>query len=110
MERAAPCVSVVGATPGAGGRMSNFKRQRVKDETHEDFIRALPCCIPMCGDNTGTEAAHVSYADPRIGKFGRGKAQREESIWVVPLCGAHHRSQHHVGERVFWDAHKIDPC
>lgn len=90
--------------------MTNFKRKRVKDEGHEDFIRALPCCIPSCGDNTTTEAAHVSYADPRYGKFGRGKSQKEESIWVVPLCGQHHRAQHDMGERPFWTEHMIDPC
>jgi hypothetical protein len=91
--------------------MSNFKRQRVKDETHEDFIRALPCCIPMCGDNTSTEAAHVSYAEPRIGKFGRGKGQKEESIWVVPLCGRHHAEQHARGnERAWWRDRNVDPC
>jgi hypothetical protein len=91
--------------------MTNFKRARVKSESHEDFIRALPCCI--CGDNTTTEAAHISYADMRYGKFGRGKGQKEESIWVLPLCGAHHRLQHDPntgGERNFWRCHHIDPC
>ena len=70
--------------------------------------RALPCLI--CGDNTTTEAAHISYADMRYGKFGRGKGQKEESIWVVPLCGYHHRKQHDVGERPFWRCHEVDPC
>ncbi len=88
--------------------MTNFKRARIKSESHEDFIRALPCVI--CGDNTTTEAAHISYADMSIGKFGRGKGQKEESIWVVPLCGKHHRDQHHVGEQQFWHAWAIDPC
>lgn len=85
-----------------------FKRARIKSETHEDFIRSLPCVI--CNDNTTTEAAHVSYADMRYGKFGRGKGQKEESIWVVPLCGQHHRDQHHHGEMSFWRLHQIDPC
>jgi hypothetical protein len=89
--------------------MTNFKRARIKSETHEDFIRSLPCAI--CGDNTTTEAAHISYADMRYGKFGRGKGQKEESIWVVPLCGAHHREQHELwNERAFWGHKGIDPC
>lgn len=87
---------------------TRFKHARVKDASHEDFIRALPCVI--CGDNTTTEAAHISYADMRYGKFGRGKGQKEESIWIVPLCGAHHREQHDAGEKPFWRAEGIDPC
>ena len=88
--------------------MTNFKRARIKSETHEDFVRSLPCVV--CGDNTTTEAAHISYADMRYGKFGRGKGQKEESIWVVPLCGRHHHVQHEIGERIFWADHGIDPC
>lgn len=88
--------------------MTNFKRARIKDDTHEDFIRSLPCTI--CGDNTTTECAHVSYADIKIGKFGRGKGQKEESIWVVPLCGQCHRDQHESDERLFWAVRGIDPC
>lgn len=89
--------------------MSNLKRHRVLNVQHEKFIRRLPCCV--CGDNTTTEAAHISYADMRYGKFGRGKGQKEESIWVVPLCGEHHRLQHYMGEKPFWRYHDIgDPC
>ncbi len=87
---------------------TRFKLARISDDTHEDFIRALPCCV--CGDNTTTEAAHISYADMRYGKFGRGKGMKEESCWVVPLCGEHHRSQHQMGEKPFWRGHDIDPC
>lgn len=88
--------------------MTRLKLARIKDDTHEDFIRSLPCCV--CGDNTTTECAHVSYADPRYGKFGRGFGKKEESIWVVPLCGRHHRDQHTKNERAFWRSHEIDPC
>jgi len=89
-------------------RATNFKRERIKSPKHEQFIRSLPCVI--CGDNTSTECAHVSYADLRYGKMGRGIGQKEESIWVVPLCGRHHREQHATGERGFWIGHHIDPC
>jgi len=84
------------------------KRQKIDSPAHEQFIRELPCVI--CGDATSTECAHVSYADLRYGKFGRGIGQKEESIWVVPLCGAHHRQQHTGNERKFWQAYAIDPC
>ena len=85
------------------------KRNKIDSRQHEAFIRELPCVI--CGDATSTECAHVSYADLRYGKFGRGKGQKEESIWVVPLCGEHHRQQHDAGgERHFWGLYRIDPC
>lgn len=84
------------------------KRQKIDSPAHEAFIRELPCMI--CGDATSTECAHVSYADLRYGKFGRGKGQKEESVWVVPLCNQHHVDQHHVGEQQFWHAYHIDPC
>ncbi len=90
------------------GTGTNFKRERIKSPKHEVFIRSLPCVI--CGDNTSTECAHVSYADLRYGKMGRGMGQKEESIWVVPLCGRHHRAQHTMGERKFWSDNHIDPC
>lgn len=87
---------------------TNFKRAKIKDDTHEEFIKSLPCTI--CDDNTRTECAHVSYADPRYGKYGRGYGKKEESVWVIPLCGQHHRDQHKVNERAFWRDHNIDPC
>lgn len=84
------------------------KRNKIDSPKHEAFIRELPCVV--CGDNTSTECAHVSYADLRYGKFGRGKGQKEESIWCVPLCNKHHGEQHDVGERIFWNTWTIDPC
>jgi len=84
------------------------KRNKIDSPKHEAFIRELYCVI--CGDNTSTECAHVSYADLRYGKMGRGMGQKEESIWVVPLCGQHHRLQHTGNERAFWKAYEIDPC
>jgi len=84
------------------------KRPKIVSPKHEAFIRELPCVV--CGDATSTECAHVSYADLRYGKFGRGKGQKEESIWVVPLCGVHHRIQHDIGEERFWPSMGIDPC
>lgn len=84
------------------------KRNKIVSPKHEAFIRELPCVV--CGDAMSTECAHVSYADLRYGKFGRGKGQKEESIWVVPLCRTHHIYQHTIGEQKFWFNERIDPC
>jgi hypothetical protein len=88
--------------------MTNFKRSRIKSDSHEDFIRSLPCLI--CDDNTTTQCAHVSYDDIRYGKFGRGYGNKEESPWVLPLCSRHHDDQHKMNERAFWRDRNIDPC
>ncbi len=95
-------------------------RQRLPyafDKEHERFIRTLFCVV--CGDNTGTEAAHVSYPDPRFDKRPRGRGERTGS-WVVPLCSRHHRESHTPDRRVvlvygatwerhFWASRCIDP-
>lgn len=85
-----------------------IKRERVKDEAHERFIRSL-CCV-VCGDGSTVECAHVSYADLRYGKDGRAFGRKEESMWTLPLCGAHHKVQHSMNEKLFWSGHGIDPC
>lgn len=83
------------------------RRPREHDEKHLAFIRQLPCLI--CGDSTSTEAAHVSMADNRADKRYVGTSEKADDCWALPLCGAHHRDQHTVGEKRFWDFGVIDP-
>jgi hypothetical protein len=80
---------------------------REKDNKHLDYIRSLPCCI--CDDNTTTEAAHIRTSNLELGKddFGWG---RPSDKWVTPLCGAHHREQHAMGdEMAFWAKYGKNP-
>lgn len=74
---------------------------------HLDFVRQLSCV--MCGDNTSTEAAHIRFADPRAAKPITGIGTKPADDWVVPLCGACHRSQHTENEREWWSCRHIDP-
>ncbi len=84
------------------------REPRVKNNKHLDFIRSQPCCI--CGDNTSTEAAHIRTANIELGKRQTGMAEKASDRWVLPLCGSHHREQHHTGDEMkFWDFHGIDP-
>lgn len=85
----------------------NFKRPRVKNDRHLDFIRSLPCVC--CGDNTTTEAAHIRMSCIAMGKWYTGKSEKPSDCWTVPLCGKHHREQHAMNEKLFWDGMKIDP-
>jgi hypothetical protein len=72
------------------------------------FIRQLPCCIPGCGNNIETEAAHIRFADPTVCKPQTGVATRPDDRFVLPLCSKHHRLQHSMGERKFWERY-FDP-
>jgi len=85
------------------------RQPRVKDKKHLDYIRSLPCCIPTCGDNTTTEAAHLRTSNIGLGKDDHGWG-RPNDEWALPLCGRHHREQHDFGNELKWWASKgIDP-
>jgi hypothetical protein len=84
-----------------------IREPRTHREKHLAFVRGLPCVV--CQNNIETEAAHVRMQCQRAGKRSVGKGEKPDDIWVVPLCGKHHRDQHHVGEREFWALAGIDP-
>jgi hypothetical protein len=52
--------------------------------------------------------APIEVAHVRIGS-GAGMAQKPDDWSTVSLCKPCHQSQHHVGERTFWQAAEIDP-
>lgn len=85
------------------------RQPRTKLDAHRKFVGRLPCLI--CFDDTTTEAAHVRYGDPSIGKPQTGLGIKPDDWYVVPLCGDHHRLQHSMSERAFWSIHaaKLDP-
>lgn len=88
------------------------KRIRIEDADHLAFIRSLPCVVTgYTNEKHLIEAAHVSYADLRYGKLGRGKGTKEDDCWTVPLWTIEHAAQHALGdERRYWREHGIDPC
>lgn len=81
--------------------------KRKRDDRHLDTIRQLPCAI--CLDDTSTEAAHVRYAEPKLGKRQTGMGEKPDDAFTVPLCGRHHREQHTQNERAWWGGYEIDP-
>jgi hypothetical protein len=84
------------------------RRPRIKDDAHLKFIRQLPCLV--CRNNIQTEAAHVSYPEPRFGKRSRGLGEKVDDAWAVPLCNQHHVGQHDFGdEKRWWHLVGIDP-
>lgn len=82
------------------------KRPAKKDAGYLSWLHELPCLV------TGTrpvEAAHVSYADPRYGKRERGKGEKADDRWAIPLSRAEHNRQHSMDERAYWQSVGIDP-
>ncbi len=84
-----------------------FRRPRVKNEAHLQFIRSLFCVI--CGDNTSVEAAHLRAGNMDYGKRETGLGEKPSDMWVLPVCSKHHRDQHKGCERSWWHNRGIDP-
>ena len=84
-----------------------FKKPRLENKAHLDFVRGLPCAV--CGNNIQTEAAHLRAGDLLYGKRNTGRGEKPSDIWVLPLCGEHHREQHDQNESEFWRRHGINP-
>lgn len=83
------------------------KRPAMKDAAYLKWIRELPCIVT---GKRPVDAAHVSYADPRYGKRERGKSEKADDRWAVPLHRDEHDRQHRMGdERAYWKSTGIDP-
>lgn len=87
--------------------MIGFKRPRVKNEKHLEFIRSLPCLC--CGNDIETEAAHIRAGNEFYGKRPTGGSEKPSDCWTIPLCGRCHREQHKMNERGYWGERNIDP-
>lgn len=83
------------------------KTAPVKRAAYLAFIRSLPCVITR---QHGVEAAHLSFARPELGHFGRGKSQKASDRWCLPLSPSFHAAQHAAGnERRWWMDYAPDP-
>ena len=63
----------------------------------KDWIKALPCCVPRCG-NSGSEPHHAKTR-------GAGGTSAD----LVPLCTIHHQLIHDVGVDTFKFRYDVDP-
>lgn len=86
--------------------MSNQRQPRQEDPKHLALIRQCPC---ICCGRSPSEAAHVRMSDHARGKPITGMRQKPDDRWTVPLCHRDHMHQHTRGERVYWEAHGLDP-
>jgi hypothetical protein len=51
----------------------------------------------------------VRMSEPILSKRQTGKGEKPDDCWALPLCHRHHETQHLKGEKIFWDAHDINP-
>ena len=81
-------------------------RKPVKLDAYRKWIKSLPSLITA--KRTDVEVAHVSLADPTVGKRTRGKSQKADDFYVVPLSRVLHAEAHRIGEKAFQRQYSIN--
>lgn len=82
------------------------KSKPTKSKGYLSFLHQLPCVVT--GVHT-VEAAHLSYAEPQYGHYGRGKGSKAPDRWALPLSPEQHRRQHSMNEQEYWQSVGINP-
>lgn len=82
------------------------KAKPAKKADYLSFVRTLPCVVT---GQMPVEAAHVSYAAPQYGSYGRGKGRKIGDRFALPLHTSVHRDQHNHNEREWWANLQINP-
>jgi hypothetical protein len=96
----------------AGFRVAHVQREEAptqrppKRKKYLEFLHDLPCVVT---GRYGVQAAHVSYASPMHGHYGRAKGTKAPDRFALPLCPGEHARQHDMNEREFWLSVGIDP-
>jgi hypothetical protein len=87
--------------------MQSFPKQKpAKSKDYLSFLHKLPCVVT--GAST-VQAAHVSFAAPRYGHYGRGKGTKAPDRWALPLSPDEHAKQHSMSEARYWGHVDINP-
>lgn len=77
-----------------------------KELSYLKWLHSLPCAVT---GSRPVEAAHLSTANAFYGHMGRGKGQKADDRWALPLAPALHAKQHAGNEMAFWKWTGIDP-
>ena len=72
---------------------------KIRSRKHLQYISEKSCLI--CG-GIDVQSAHIRYA-------GAGIGQKPCDIFTTPLCLEHHREQHTMNEKMFWQLYQINP-
>lgn len=82
------------------------KRKPRKNGDYLAFLHNLPCVV---SGEREVQAAHLSFAAPRYGHYGRGKGSKAPDRWALPLSAGEHRRQHSMNEESYWRSVGINP-
>ena len=85
------------------------KAKARKNGDYLAFLHKLPSCI---SGKYGVQAAHISYANPWFGSWGRGKGTKVHDLFALPITPEEHDLQHSCklgSEERFWGVHGISP-
>lgn len=82
------------------------KQRAPKRKGYLAFLHELPCVVT---GRYGVQAAHVSYASPMHGHWGRGKGTKAPDRFALPLCPEEHDRQHRMNEEAYWACVGINP-
>lgn len=82
------------------------RRKPAKSKDYLKFLHSLPCVV---SGKHGVEAAHVSFANPKYGHYGRGRGSKSPDRWAIPLSSEEHRRQHSMNEAEYWRSVGINP-
>lgn len=83
------------------------KRKPAKNASYLSWLHELPCVVT---GRYGVEAAHVSFAVPEYGHYGRTKSHKASDRWALSLTPEEHHRQHRMGdERAYWRSVGVDP-
>lgn len=82
------------------------KRKPAKSKDYLSFLHSLPCVVTGA---TTVQAAHVSFAAPRYGHYGRSKGTKAPDRFALPLSPEEHARQHSMNEAAYWASVGINP-
>ena len=94
------------SVPDTAFRSTPAKAKPKRSRAYLEWLHELPCAITGASP---VDAAHLSAASPFYGHFGRGKGQKADDRWILPLSPEMHRDQHAGSEMAFWTRHGINP-
>jgi len=83
------------------------QRRAEKKPAYISWLHNL--CCSATGREDDLQAAHVSYAMPWYGHWGRAKGTKAPDLFALPLCREEHFRQHSMGESAYWLSLGIDP-
>lgn len=87
--------------------VTTFPKQKAKKNgNYLAFLHSLPCVVSGVHE---IQAAHLSYANPRYGHYGRGKGSKAPDRWALPLSATEHAHQHSMNEETYWRSVGINP-